>query len=55
MVPDKWKLAYFQSSVFYFHNSFEREDCEHFADQFFDKVEYVEENFHRVYFGAWFT
>lgn len=30
------------------------EDCEKFADQFFDKVEFVEEHFHRDYFSAWF-
>ena len=31
-----------------------REDCEHFADQFFDKVCMVEETFHRDFFLSWF-
>ena len=55
LVQGQWKQAHFDSSVSFLLNTNEREECEHFADQFFDKVEFVEQNFHRDFFESWFS
>ena len=54
MKPGEWKQSYFESSVSFFLNTNERQDCAEYADLFFDQVEFVELNFHRDYFEAWF-
>ena len=54
LVPDQWKQSDFNASCRNFYNVHRREDCEHFAEQWFAKVEFVEANFHRDFFDSWF-
>lgn len=35
LTPNKWKQSHFESSVCFFLNRNEREDCEHYAEEFF--------------------
>ena len=53
-MADKWKQKDFAASSDCLLNVHCREDCEKFAEQWFEKVEHVEDHFHRDYFVAWF-
>lgn len=51
---DQWKQSDFNASSGCFYNVHMKEDCDHFAEQWFEKIEFVEQNFHRDFFESWF-
>lgn len=52
---EQWKQQAFMASSAHLLNKGDRKQCELFADQFFEKVEHVEDSFHRDYFLNFFN
>jgi len=55
LVVDEWKQKDLLSSSSKFYNKNNTEQSGKFADQYFDKLEYVHESFHGDYFKVFFN
>lgn len=52
---DKFKQRDFMASASAFYNSSDTMQCQYFANLWFEKIEFVENNKHRDYFDVFFT